>query len=142
MPDPVYITDYITTDAELLDSGLIVKSTKAALTPGEWHERAGPVGPWEPWHAKAWGAVQLRLRNLKVPVEASDLSADGIEQLKEPALYRVVYLAYMAANKLKAAMEWRSLYERELSAATARLSLAGGGESRTPINKAIQFRRV
>ena len=47
----------------------------------------------------------------------------------------------LAAGKFDKADHWHELYDKELNAATARLSLSGGGESQQPANRTVRFRR-
>jgi hypothetical protein len=141
--DPVYLTDYITTDAMLQERKLLARHTINSLTHSEMRENTVAPGPWAPWHVEAWRVIKERLRNQRVPIDGeTDVDADGISQLTVPALSHVVYQAYRAAGKRDEANDWLKIYEKELNAATTRLSLTGGGEAQAPVNRTVSFRRV
>ncbi len=105
------MADSITTDAELLDTGLITEILKTRLTPSEWCDETGGAGPWDIWHREAWAEILRNYAARPDPITETDLAST--DSLKPIALHYVLYLAYMVAGEMDMAREFHKRY-REL----------------------------
>ena len=102
------MADSITTDAELLDTGLIFEDLKHRLTPGEWIDKIDAAGPWVIWHEQAWEEILRNYAARATPLAESDIT--NTAPLKPIALHYVLYLAYRTAGEMAEAKEFYRRY--------------------------------
>lgn len=131
------MADYITTDTDLMNSGLITANNKSRLTPLEWVD--GDAGQWTPRHEEAWTHILQHLANLPTVIEEDDLASSDVTALKPASLHYVLYLAWTMGGELDKAKFHHQRYLEELG--NVRLTLSGS-EAANVWGRGIELCRV